>query len=118
MKFYHKYVPYGTDTWRASIELLDGNGNSIISQTYESSEACGTWTPVTVTLNYTDGTDYAKCKSIFVKFSSTVNPGKNMQYKKGNYSIYLDNRNSPSSFGNVWWGSILTIDDIELIYDK
>ncbi len=118
LRFYHKYVPYGTDTWRASIELLDGNGNSIISQTYESSEASNTWTPVTVTLNYTDGTDYAKCKSIFVKFSSTVNPGKNMQYKKGNYSIYLDNRNSPSSFDNVWWGSILTIDDIELIYDK
>lgn len=119
LKFYHQYIPYNTDTWQASIELLDGDGNTIISQTYQSSQNTGeTWEPVTVPLDYADGTDYAKCKSIYVKFSSTINPGQNMEYQKGSYSIYLDNRDNPSSFSSIRWGSILRLDDIELVYDK
>lgn len=115
LSFWYKYVPYGSDTYRALIQLIDAEGNIIIESSYESSDLKNDWTNAVVRLNYENGKSYAKCAKIFICFSSTINTGENMSYQKGNYSIWLDKE---TNFEPVWYGSILTIDDISLIFDK
>ena len=115
LSFWYKYVPYGSDTYRALIQLIDAEGNIIIESSYESSDLKNDWTNAVVRLNYENGKSYAKCAKIFICFSSTINTGENMSYQKGNYSIWLD---KDTNFEPVWDGSILTIDDISLIFDK
>lgn len=115
LSFWYKYVPYGSDTYRALIQLIDAEGNVIIESSYESSDLKNDWTNAVVRLNYENGKSYAKCAKIFICFSSTINTGENMSYQKGSYSIWLDKE---TNFEPVWYGSILTIDDISLIFDK
>lgn len=115
LSFWYKYVPYGSDTYRALIQLIDAEGNVIIESSYESSDFKNDWTNAVVRLNYENGKSYAKCTKIFICFSSTINTGENMSYQKGSYSIWLDKE---TNFEPVWYGSILTIDDISLIFDK
>lgn len=115
LSFWYKYVPYGSDTYRALIQLIDVEGNVIIESSYESSDIKNDWTNVIVPLNYENGRSYEKCAKIFICFSSTVNTGKNMSYQKGSYTIWLDKE---TNFDPVWYGSVLTIDDISLIFDK
>lgn len=115
LSFWYKYVPYGSDTYRALIQLIDAEGNVIIESSYESSDLKNDWTNAVVRLNYENGKSYAKCTKIFICFSSTINTGENMSYQKGSYSIWLDKE---TNFEPVWYGSILTIDDISLIFDK
>lgn len=115
LSFWYKYAPYGSDTYRALIQLIDAEGNVIIESSYESSDVKNDWTNAVVRLNYENGKSYAKCAKIFICFSSTINTGENMSYQKGSYSIWLDKE---TNFEPVWYGSILTIDDISLIFDK
>ncbi len=118
LQFWYKYAPYNNDTWQAHIELWDENKSIIISQDYTSSSSQSNYTQITLNLNYADGTEYKKCKYIYVLFRSTVNEGKNMPYQKNSYTLYYDQGSSTRSYKNVFFGSILTIDDISLVYDK
>lgn len=115
LSFWYKYVPYGSDTYRVLVQLIDVEGNVIIENSYESSDIKNDWTKSVVRLNYENGKSYAKCAKIFICFSSTINTGKNMSYQKGSYTIWLDKE---TNFEPVWYGSILTIDDISLIFDR
>lgn len=115
LSFWYKYVPYGSDTYRALVQLIDVEGNVIIESSYESSDIKNDWTNAVIRLNYENGKSYAKCAKIFICFSSTINTGENMSYQKGSYTIWLDKE---TNFDPVWYGSILTIDDISLIFDK
>ncbi len=115
LKFWYKYVPLNSDTWRVNVQLLDSNDNVIIEKTIDSSDTQSEWKEATVTLDYQDGVEYNKCSKIYIYFASTITTGDNMQYEKSDYSIWLD---SERNFSNIWHGSTLTIDDIELIYDK
>lgn len=118
LKFWYKYAPYTSDTWKAHIELLDGGKNVIIQKDYTSSEAKGDWTEAVVDLDYVGETLYSKCKYIYVIFSSTINAGANMPYREITQTFYVDNGNSTLTFGSAYVGSVLTIDDISLVYDK
>lgn len=120
LQFYYKYAPYTTDTWSAHIELMDENKNIIIQQDYTSSEAQGDWTQATVALNYDEGTTYAKCKYIYVQFRSTTNPGENMPYHEITQTFYVLENGvlQAHTFEPAYVGSVLTIDDISLVYDK
>ena len=120
LQFYYKYAPYNTDSWSAHIELLDENKNIIIQKDYQSSEAKSDWTQATLSLDYAEGTLYAKCKYIYVIFCSTTNPGGNMPYREITQTFYvLENGElSAKTFEPAYVGSVLTIDDISLIYDK
>lgn len=115
LSFWYKYVPYKTDSYRVQIQLINSAGNVIVENTFESSAITNDWTNVVLPLNYEAGKLYDKCAKIFVCFSSTVNPGADMPYQKGSYRIWLDKE---TEFNPVWYGSVLTIDDISLIYDK
>lgn len=116
LHFYYKYAPHNNDTWKASIELLDENKNTIISQNVTASSSVGDFTEMTVSLNYEEGKTYAKCKYVCVIFSSTINTGDDLQYEKQTY--YLQENGNSLKYSNALVGSVLTIDDISLIYDK
>lgn len=118
IKFWYKYAPSGSDTWTAHMELLDEN-NEIISQAdYSNSNQTNDWTEATLTLPYHDGQDYNKATYIYVIFNSTNNPGSNMSYSKQTYTFYINQGTGTESYSDALVGSILTIDDISLIYDK
>lgn len=118
LKFWYKYAPYTSDTWKAHIELLDEGKNVIIQKDYTSSEAKGDWTEAVVDLDYVDETLYSKCKYIYVIFSSTINAGAEMPYREITQTFYVDNGNRTLTFSPAYVGSVLTIDDISLVYDK
>lgn len=120
LKFWYKYAPYTSDTWKAHIELLDEGKNVIIQKDYTSSEAKGDWTEAVVDLDYVGETLYSKCKYIYVIFSSTTNAGANMPYQMITQTFYIQNGSALSemSFDDAYVGSVLTIDDISLVYDK
>lgn len=118
LKFWYKYAPYTSDTWKAHIELLDEGKTVIIQKDYTSSEAKGDWTEVVVDLDYVGETLYSKCKYIYVIFSSTINSGADMPYQEITQTFYVDNGNSTLTFSPAYVGSVLTIDDISLVYDK
>lgn len=125
LQFYYKYVPYGSDTWKVHVELLDESGNVIIQNESTSSTAQGDWSsePFTLTLPYEEGMSYAKCHYIFVQFLSTTQAGANMPYNNdsGNTQIFYVLENGAlveHSYDKAYVGSVLTIDDISLVYDK
>lgn len=120
LTFYYKYAPYNSDTWSVHIELLDENKNVIVQNDKTSSDAKSDWTQESVSLDYADGTTYAKCKYIYVIFKSTINEGADMPYREITQTFYvLENGSlSPHTYEPAYVGSVLTIDDIELIYDK
>ena len=115
LKFWYKYIPLNSDTWRVKLKLIDNEGNTIIEKEIESSETQSAWKEAIVTLDYQQSSFYAKCSKIYICFSSTITTGDNMQYEKSNCTIWLDNERT---FEDVWHGSTLTIDDISLVYDK
>lgn len=116
LKFWYKYAPYNSDTWSAHIELLDEAKKVIIEQDFTSSEAKNDWTEAIVSLDYNKGTVYEKCKYIYVIFRSTVNAGANMPYREITQTFYVGDQ--AKTFSPAYVGSVLTIDDISLVYDK
>lgn len=116
LSFWYKYSPYSTDSYRAFFQLIDSKENVIIESSYESSAVTNEWKHVVLPLEYKDKKIYEKCAKIFVCFSSSIHSGSEMPYKKvDSYTIWLDKE---ISLGPVWYGSMLTIDDISLVYDK
>lgn len=116
--FWYKYLPYNSDTWKAHIELWDEDKNVIIQQSFQSSEKKDEYEKVEVKLDYEDGISYKKCKYIYVIFQSTITEGANMPFEwyKSTYVLWRDNEQV--SYEEPHIGSVLTIDDIQLIYDK
>ena len=122
LQFYYKYLPYGSDTWSVHIELLDENKNIIIQNEKTSSETMSDWSaePYIVELNYADDMTYAKCKYIYVIFKSTINEGANMPYQEITQTFYVLENGilNAKTYSPAYVGSVLTIDDISLVYDK
>ena len=119
MHFWYKYAPLKSDTWRAKLVLMDAAHEVIAEKELTASNSVSDWQEANVNLDFTDGTLYSKCAYIYVVFSSTVNAGANMPWEtKNSYQLWegdkLVNKNDTRSF----IGSILTIDDISLVYDK
>lgn len=119
MHFWYKYAPLKSDTWRAKLVLMDAAHEVIAEKELTASNSVSDWQEANVNLDFTDGTLYSKCAYIYVVFSSTVNAGANMPWeRKDGYQLWegdkLVNKNETRSF----IGSILTIDDISLVYDK
>lgn len=122
LHFWYKYAPLNGDAWRAKIVLLDADNNTIIEKNLESSDARSNWAEQTVSLDYLPDAVYAKCSRIFVVFSSSIHDTRNDEmpwqaYDDG-YSLWEGDNLVPQKDTKCWIGSILTIDDISLIYDK
>lgn len=118
LKFWYKYLPYTNDTWKAHIELWDENKNIIIQQDFQSSTSQNTYVEAEIKLNYNEQQSYPVCKYIYIIFQSTITEGENMPFEwfKSSYDLWKDDEQI--SYKEPHIGSILTIDDISLIYDK
>lgn len=122
LHFYYKYMPYNSDSWSVYIELLDENKNVIIQNEKTSSTTQSNWSsePFEVPLNYEEGKTYSKCKYVYVIFKSTTQEGSNMPYREITQTFYVLENGALSSktYEPAYVGSVLTIDDISLVYDK
>lgn len=120
LKFWYKYKPHESgEACSVSIELLDVNGNVIVSNYATGDVAINDWFEVTLPLTYTNGTVYEKCAYIHVLFRSTTVTGENMKYSEQTWTLYKNlSLTDTYSFSPAYVGSVLTIDDISLIYDK
>lgn len=117
--FWYKYAPCNSDTWRAYIVLMDADHNTISSKELTQSSDESDWKQAKLELNYAEGELYEKCQYIYIVFSSTVNTGSGMQYNKyDSYDLYVNGSKKTFDASACWVGSVLTIDDISLIYDK
>lgn len=117
LKFSYKYIPYNSDTWEIYLELIDIEDNTIISVNKTSSQQTD-WTDCELEIPYEEGLEYKKCSKLYIVFRSTINSGKNMPYREITQTFYTNNGSETKTFSPAYVGSILTIDDISLVYDK
>lgn len=119
LKFWYKYKPYdNSEVWNVHMELLDEN-NIVISESDMSQYGqIDTWQEATLVLPYDNGKIYNKAKYIYLIFQSTSKEGDGMLYSTQTYTFYYNQCNDTKEFSDAIIGSILTIDDISLVYDK
>jgi len=104
--FWYKYSSFESDSFKAYISVK--NGDTVIGEaTYSSSDSRSEWTQMSVDIAYSR-TDL-KADTIYIEFVSASDSNK-WQY---NMSIVYGGDKT----ANVHGGSILTVDDIELIYE-
>ncbi|GEM_PF-2659166 len=107
MSLYYKYKPHNNDTFKAYIYLK--NGSDIIAQGTATPGESSDWTPLSVSLEY--NTHEKVASAIYIEFVSSSASGT-PPWGLGLSITYGGNRTA-----GVHGGSILTVDDIELIYE-
>ncbi len=108
LSFAYLYEPYGNETYYVEVVMKAEDGTVIGSVTDKSGSASSDWSRRKIDLNYTDLTKKAASIYISIKSSSSDNPGyTSRQITLADGKVYSD--------CNI--GSILYIDDIELIYE-
>ena len=110
LSYWFMYEPYGTDTYDMVVKAFDADNNVIATNSYASSDAQAEWKQVTVNLDYTST---AKIAKIYVFFESSNAGQGNVPYGKRRKLTLADDKERTTHYG-----SVLRIDDIQLIYDK
>jgi hypothetical protein len=105
MRFWYRYSPIGSETFGAIVRLLDSNGNAIAIGEVTDGPSAENWTQMEIPLVYSDLT--AKAASIYVSFKSCS--GSASISKDSQIEIAGEQKKSHI-------GSVLRIDDVELIY--
>lgn len=106
MRLWYQYAPNDADIFKAYVSVK--NGDTVIGEgTFTSSDTKTDWTELSVDITYSR-TDL-KADSIYIEFVSGSDTDK-WDYNQA--ITYGGNKTA-----NVHGGSILTIDDIELIYE-
>lgn len=119
LRFWYKYQPEGSDTWRVRLVLMDDRHEPIISREVVLGDRVNQWRAYTLPLDYVAGESYAKCSYIYLCFSSTTQAGDNMPYRQyPGYALWEDGKQVMKDNTRCWIGSILSIDDISLVYEK
>lgn len=111
LKFYYNYVPKNTDTFKAYVELKNGE-EFVGSGTFTSSTSNEGWAEATVTIEYVDQPKEAT--SIYVQFLSTTKTS----FSEGDFDKNKGITFPVMGSWNAHIGSMLYIDDLSLIYDK
>lgn len=116
LSFWYKYAPFNeSEKFGVLVEVLDEEMHIIATQVIEHGENTeSSWEKMQIQLNY-DSSE--KCKYIHVLFCSTTIDGQQMQYAKKTWTLYKS-LSETYSFEPAYVGSVLTIDDISLIYEK
>lgn len=106
MKFWYKYSPNDSDIFKVYVSIK--SGDTVIGEgTFTSSESKANWTDLSVDITYSRAD--LKADGIYIEFVSGSDSDK-WDYDQS--ITYGGNKTA-----NVHGGSILTIDDIELIYE-
>lgn len=110
---YYTYSPYNGDSFKVWIVLENRANDGTITQIgygeLISSETISTFTEIPITIEYTN--PYLDITHMYIVFSSSANCSENE-------STETNNLDGMVSEGNYHNGSVLTIDDISLVYDK
>jgi hypothetical protein len=116
LNFWFKYSPYTTDYFKAYIAIYDAEGNIIGEGTYQNGNTVTTYTSCQVDITYK--TEYIKSEpaKIYVYFGSSIYSGDNLPYHSMSVTTYYNGTSTQTN--TTLSGSVLTIDDISLIYDK
>ena len=109
LTFMYQYESYDNEHFGAYIELISEDGTKIASGEYLSEKVSITsYQKANITLGYTDET--LKAFKIKIRFVSVAD-GESVSTRKQTITI-------PAGSYTIYGGSVLTIDDISLIYDK
>ena len=109
LSFSYKYEAMNNENFYVRIEMKDASGNSIGVGEITNGPAASSWDTYSVPINYS--TVSAKASSIYIIFKSTSSSNPSYTEKP----ITIGNNKTYSSGCNI--GSILYVDDIELIYE-
>ena len=114
IKFYYKYIPYTTDSCKVQIALYDDKDRIIAENTITNGYEITNYDEVVIDFKYINDTDIVPAK-IYIYFASSVYSGNSLPYHKTEVTTwYNDSQRTDETLS----GSIFTIDDISLIYDK
>lgn len=108
--FMYKYDSQDDEHFGAYFELLAEDGTSIVSGNFlsENGQDVSTYTKAEIPLQYSN--TQLKAATIKIRFVSVAD-GESVYTGKQNITI-------PAGNYKIYGGSVLTIDDIQLIYDK
>ena len=113
VEFYYTYSPYNGDSFKAWVVLEnrsnDGNVTRIGYGELTGSESITSFTRNTISIEYSD--IYLDITHMYIVFSSSANCSDVEETENNNLQGMV-------SEGDYHNGSVLTIDDIQLIYDK
>lgn len=116
IEFYYKYLPMNEDSWKAYVALYDENDQLMATKELSEGGAVeSSYKKETIQLNYNDDL-YAKPTKIFIYFASSNTRGSDLPYEEREVTIYKADGSTQSL--ETLSGSVLRIDDIQLIYDK
>ncbi|MEG2319133.1 MAG: DUF4493 domain-containing protein [Mucinivorans sp.] len=111
MRFWYKYSQYGTDSYRITVRLR--NGNTVIAEKEVTANGTNSsYQQMEMALPYS--VTNLKATSIYICFASSLDD--NFTYNGKGVAVSY-----PDCWGSGWKGevgSILNIDEIELIYEK
>ena len=107
LNFAYKFIPSGNETYYVEIVVKDEAGNTIGNVVDISGNESLSWNERKINITYSDLTKKANTLYIIFKSTSSSNPG----YSKTSMEI------AGTSYSDCNIGSILYIDDIELIYE-
>lgn len=110
LTFMYQYDSYDNEHFGVYVELLSQNGTIIASGQFASTQgvSISNFEKVEVPLNYTDSS--LKAGKIKIRFVSVAD-GESVSTRKQTISI-------PAGSYKIYGGSVLTIDNISLVYDK
>lgn len=114
IRFYYKYVPYTADSWKAYIVLYDESNNIIAENTVTNGNAVSSYQEFNIPFNYIEDPNIVPAK-IYIYFASSIYSGSSLPYHSTDVTTWYGNSQRTDQ---TLSGSILTIDDISLIYDK
>lgn len=115
LSFKYQYSSYDNERFGVYVELYaDGNSSPIATGTYESinGESIADFSSQTIVLEYSNLE--LKPSTIKIKFCSVaINDNPSIQQ-----NVQVNVPEGSNNYYNVHGGSVLTVDDISLIYDK
>lgn len=109
LSFSYKYEAMNNENFYVRIEIKDASGNSIGVGEITNGPAASSWDTYSVPISYSNVS--TKASSIYIIFKSTSSSNPSYTEKP----ITIGNNKTYSSGCNI--GSILYVDDIELIYE-
>lgn len=116
IRFWYKYTPYNTDSWKVYVALYDEQKNLIIESSYTNSEEQDIYTAITIPFNYEANKYYKPCKYIYIYFASSIYKGEELPFKSSmNVTTWYNDSQRTDETPS---GSVFKIDDISLIFDK
>ena len=115
VRFYYKYSPYNSDSWKVYAALMDENG-TVIAETTKTDNAIVSddYQEANIIFDYNEDKTKSPAK-IYIYFASSIYSGSELPYHSTNVTTWYGDsqRTDETLSGSVFW-----VDDISLIYDK